>query len=130
MNGNLLKVVETKKIYTAGEKILSEQPDGGTVELAPTSLCSMNMMGFTPKIIPFYEQYFRRFLQQHINDPKAECYMPEVVSGRMQEEGGTVSVLPTTSKWFGVTYQEDKEVTKENIKNLIEQGEYPEYLWK
>jgi hypothetical protein len=37
-------------------------------------------------------------------------------------------VLPTTAQWFGVTYQEDKETTKENIKKLISVGEYPEKL--
>jgi hypothetical protein len=88
----------------------------------------MNMMGFTPKIIHFYEKYFRDFLTNHISDPKAEFYMPAVISRRIQEEGGVVSVLPTTAQWFGVTYQEDKQATKENIKKLIVAGEYPEKL--
>ncbi|MDR3169138.1 MAG: hypothetical protein LBU27_05255 [Candidatus Peribacteria bacterium] len=125
-----MKVVENKKIYKANDKILSEQPDGGAKELAPDALCSMNMMGFTPKIIPFYEQYFRDFLKEHLHDLKAEFYMPEVISRRMQDEGGSVVVLPTTSKRFGVTYQADKEATKENIKKLIAAGEYPENLWE
>jgi hypothetical protein len=92
-----MRVIENKKIYwiasnrehaedKEGRKILSEQPDGGEKELLPTSLCSMNMMGFTPKIIHFYEKYFRDFLTNHINDPKAEFYMPEVISRRIQEE--------------------------------------------
>jgi hypothetical protein len=125
-----MKIVETKKIYKIGDKILSEQPDGGTTELSPDSHCSMNMMGFTPKIIPFYEKYFREFLKNNINDPKSEFYMPEVVSRRMQEEGGTVAVLPTNAQWFGVTYQEDKQATKNNIQHLISLGEYPEKLWE
>jgi hypothetical protein len=37
-------------------------------------------------------------------------------------------VLPTTAQRFGVTYQEDKEATKSNIKKLISAGEYPENL--
>jgi hypothetical protein len=41
-----------------------------------------------------------------------------------------VAVLPTTAQWFGVTYQADKEATKENIKKLIAAGEYPENLRK
>ncbi|GHV24972.1 hypothetical protein FACS1894176_02410 [Bacteroidia bacterium] len=88
----------------------------------------MNMMGFTPKIIPYYDEYFRNFLDQNINDPKAEFYMPEVISRRMNEIGGIVDVLPTTSQRFGVTYQEDKEETKKNIQKLIETGEYSESL--
>jgi hypothetical protein len=81
-----MRVDENKKIYKEGNKILSEQPDGGEKELAPTSLCSMNMMGFTPRIIHFYETYFRDFLTNNINDPKAEFYMPEVISRRIEEE--------------------------------------------
>jgi hypothetical protein len=46
----------------------------------------MNMMGFTQKIISYYESYFRDFLTENINDPKAEFYMPEVISRRMKEE--------------------------------------------
>ncbi|MDR0650852.1 MAG: hypothetical protein LBG59_05675 [Candidatus Peribacteria bacterium] len=79
-------MVENKKIYKAKDLLLSEQPDGGEKELAPTALCSMNMMGFTPKIIHFYENYFRDFLLSNINDPKAEFYMPEVISRWIQEE--------------------------------------------
>jgi hypothetical protein len=90
----------------------------------------MNMMGFTPKIIPYYESYFRDFLTENINDSKAEFYMPEVVSRWMNEIGGIVEVLPTTSQRFGVTYQEDKEATKESIEKLIKAGEYPANLWK
>jgi hypothetical protein len=109
-------------------EILSEQPDGGTKELSPNSLCSMNMMGFTPRIIHFYDKYFRDFLQDNIDNPKSEFYMPDVISRRMQEEGGVVKVLPTHSQRFGVTYQEDKATTKDSIKKLISAGEYPEKL--
>jgi hypothetical protein len=39
-------------------------------------------------------------------------------------------VLPTTAKWEGVTYKEDKEGVVEAIQTLIDEGVYPQNLWK
>ena len=41
-----------------------------------------------------------------------------------------VKVLETHDKWFGVTYAEDKEYVQNAFKQLIEDGVYPEKLWK
>ena len=41
-----------------------------------------------------------------------------------------IKVLETTDKWFGVTYPEDKQLVQDSIHELIEQGIYPEKLWK
>ena len=40
-----------------------------------------------------------------------------------------VRVLPTSSRWFGVTYREDRERTVGEIGRLIAGGVYPERLW-
>ncbi|MDD2537630.1 MAG: sugar phosphate nucleotidyltransferase [Candidatus Absconditabacteria bacterium] len=129
-HGKLIKVTEIKKIYPSGDKILFEAADGGTEELNNDDLCSMNMMGFTPEIIPFFQKYFVEFLEENINHPTTEFLMPVALSQRMTQEGGEVLVLPTTAQRFGVTYPEDKEETKKNIKKLISKGEYPGNLWK
>ena len=39
-------------------------------------------------------------------------------------------VLPTTSKWEGVTYKEDKQNVVKSIQALVEEGTYPQKLWK
>lgn len=127
--GNLKAIHETKKIYKSEGKILAENPDGSTYELNPQDLCSMNMMGFTKASLEFYENYFIDFLEKNLNEPKTEFYMPEVITRLINEEGQSVPVLPTKAKWFGVTYQEDKEATTANINQLIAQGVYPKQLW-
>jgi hypothetical protein len=38
-------------------------------------------------------------------------------------------VLPTTSRWFGATYAEDKAAVQANLRELVAAGEYPESLW-
>jgi hypothetical protein len=40
-----------------------------------------------------------------------------------------VAVLPTSSKWFGVTYPADKPIVVGSIRALVEAGEYPASLW-
>ena len=127
--GNLKTIHETKKNYKSEGKILAENPDGTTYELNPQDLCSMNMMGFTKTSLEFYEKYFIDFLKKNLNEPKTEFYMPEVITRLINEEGQSVPVLPTTAKWFGVTYQEDKAATSTNIDALIAGGIYPKHLW-
>ena len=37
-------------------------------------------------------------------------------------------MLPTDSRWFGVTYREDKPYVVSEIKKLVDAGEYPANL--
>ena len=39
-------------------------------------------------------------------------------------------VLESFDKWLGVTYKEDKESVVNEIKKLVDNGEYPNNLWK
>lgn len=128
--GNLKVIHETKKIFKSDWKILAENPDESRFELNPNDLCSMNMMGFSYESLAFYQQYFIDFLEKNLNEPKTEFYMPEVITRLITEENQSVPVLPTQAKWFGVTYQEDKEATSKNIDQLINEGKYPKSLWQ
>lgn len=127
--GNLKAIHETKKIFKSEGKVLAENSDGIRFELNSKDLCSMNMMGFTKASLDFYEKYFVQFLEKNLQEPKTEFYMPEVITKLINEEHESVPVLPTTAKWFGVTYQEDKNSTSENIDQLIAEGVYPKDLW-
>jgi hypothetical protein len=60
---------------------------------------------------------------------KAEFYIPTVVNKLICAGKATCKVLDTTSKWFGVTYAEDRPQVVEKIQHLIQQGEYPEKLF-
>ena len=41
----------------------------------------------------------------------------------------TVEVLDTNSKWFGVTYPEDRQSVVDKIKALVDAGEYQAKLF-
>ena len=49
----------------------------------------------------------------------------------MIEKGeGSVEVLSSDDKWFGMTYPEDKPMVMASLRSKIESGYYPEKLWE
>jgi hypothetical protein len=56
-------------------------------------------------------------------------YIPLVVNEMVRSGQATVKVLPTTARWFGVTYREDKPRVMAELEALVRAGEYPRSLW-
>ena len=90
---------------------------------------SMNMWGFTPEYFKYSEEQFIDFLNKNAGNIKSEYFIPLVVNNLIVDGIAKVKVLDTTSKWFGVTYAEDRPSVVEKINDLIAQGEYPEKLF-
>ncbi len=95
---------------------------------------SMNCWGFTPDLFAKLETQLREFLSAAAvgakGDPlKAEFYLPAAVATLIQQGQATVTVLPTESSWFGVTYREDKPRVTAAIAELVRRGEYPHTLF-
>ena len=128
-NGMLKSVVERTKIgYDENHDIVFTE--GELVEkLEPTTPVSMNFWGFTPDYFAHSEKSFVDFLNQSINVPKSEFFIPFVVSELVESGQSTVEVLRTDSKWFGVTYSEDRPAVVEKFAELHRQGIYPEQLF-
>lgn len=110
-------------------------PDGSLRDLAedqalaPDTVVSMNFWGFAPSIFPALRQYFEDFLRNEAGDnPKAECLLPIMVDRQMQTAGLKVSVLHSADHWFGMTYQQDREVVARELRRLHEEGAYPASL--
>ena len=101
------------------------EDDGKTWEaLAPDTVVSMNLWGFMPDIFNYIEKGFKEFLDEKINTPKSEYYLPSVVSSLIETGEKTVDVLVAEDKWYGVTYKEDKDLVVKAIGQMIENGEY------
>lgn len=126
--GYLTSVVERVKIVREGGKIISREP-GGDVEMSPETPTSMNFWGFYPSIFPIAGEMFIDFLRENHLQPKAEFFIPLFVNRMISEGKGKVKILSGGSTWFGVTYQEDKEMVSTRIRELIDRGDYPETLW-
>ena len=89
----------------------------------------MNMWGFKPSIFSYLDDMFSDFLRENISDLKSEFLIPSVVNDLIKKNIEKVQVLKTKSAWFGVTYIEDKPFVKNQIKELIQTGIYPEKLF-
>ena len=127
-NGYLTDVVERTKIEKVGDKIIYTE-DGVDTEISPNSPVSMNMWGFTPEYFEYVEKAFVEFLQARGQELKSEFYIPTLVNDMIRSGEATCKVLDTTSKWFGVTYAEDRPQVVMKINNLVKEGGYPEKLF-
>jgi hypothetical protein len=89
----------------------------------------MNFWCFHTDAFRFIEILFEKFLQGNGNNPKAEFFIPIVGDAFIKEMNGTIKVIGTSAKWFGVTYKEDAPEVRESIQALIKNGVYPSTLW-
>ena len=91
----------------------------------------MNFWGFTPPFTKELERDFVRFFREDVpqNPLKAEFFLPFVVNDLLRDGRAEVTVLSSADKWYGVTYQEDKDTVVEAIRAMTERGEYPSPLW-
>ena len=61
---------------------------------------------------------------------KAEFFIPLAGDHFINEQGGTIRLIPTRAQWFGVTYKEDAPSVKAQLDALIARGEYSENIWE
>lgn len=128
-HGNLEKVTEHKKIYPTDGAIVSEDDKGNKHPLAFDTPVSMNFWGFHPSVFPQFRALFHRFLQNHGNDLKTECFLPDEVDRLIQQGEVQVAVLACEAEWFGITYRQDLPRVQQALLNKIEHAEYPGNLW-
>ena len=89
----------------------------------------MNIWALNPSIFTLIEGYFIKFLEKHIRTPKSELLTPQLVDKIIKEGKGKIKVLRSASKWFGVTYANDKPLVMQKLKELTDSGKYPKTLW-
>ncbi|MCL7989419.1 sugar phosphate nucleotidyltransferase [Sphingobacterium sp. lm-10] len=131
--GNMKSVTERTNIYyVKGEsdntKIVYEE-DNVQYELPFDTRVSMNFWGFTPHIFNVLQELFPDFVEQNADNPKSEFFIPTIPDYMVKRGLADFKVIPTSSKWFGVTYKEDKPIVQESISELIRLGTYPEKLF-
>lgn len=122
----LRSVQETRNLVLTGDCAAG---DTGFFEL--DSVVSMNMWGFNPDFLDILEQNFRKFIENKDGkDLTTEEYLlPTIVGEELKKGTIQVRCLRTEDHWFGVTYQEDKQVAEQEIRDLITVGVYPRKLY-
>lgn len=92
---------------------------------------SMNMFCFRDGLFEYLDKNLKVFFEKNKDDlSKCEYLIPDSVYNSIKEGRVKVRLIPTTAKWQGITYKEDKERLVNDIESLIEKGEYPQKLWK
>lgn len=99
-------------------------------DIKPDTLVSMNLLCFTPNIFNILEKEITKFLEKNSKSLTEEFLIPTVLFNAIKENVATVKIIETTSKWYGVTYKEDKIEVVNAIKDMIDNNIYPNNLWK
>lgn len=128
-NSELQSIVERTKIQRKKGKIIFIDDNNQEHEIAEDAIVSMNFFGFTPSFFSFLKREFKTFLEENIEKPKAEFYIPSVVHTLLKNNEATMTVYKTESEWFGITYREDRENVVNRLKELAAEGKYPRQLW-
>lgn len=131
-HSHVVDVVETRNIVKT-----PQGAEANGVALAPDTLVSMNMWGFpakpgrAPHFLKLLEENFSVFFRDevHANPLKAEYLLPTLIGGMLRRNECTVKMLPSTDKWFGVTYKEDKAAVMESFRCLLDAGVYQRDLY-
>jgi hypothetical protein len=120
---------EVAAVERAGGHALRVEPDGSHRQESLDRLVSMNLWAFTPSLLDHLERGFRTFLTggPGLED---EYYLPVAVAAAIDAGSATVAVLDTGGRWCGMTSPDDRQTTARVLRELVDQGEYPERLWE
>ena len=127
-HGLLETVTEMTKLVCVPDGVENQEDPDEPVKLTGQERVSMNIWGFTPQLFETLTERFPQWLERNARNSKAEWYIPFVVDELVREHLADVTVLPTESSWFGVTYREDKPKVVAAIQKLVDAGVYPVQL--
>ncbi len=125
-NGMLTSIIERTHIEKTEAGIVDTETDTTISEGTPVS---MNVWGFPKSVLTDLEAHLAMFLKENTNPQKGEFYLPFYVDNLLKQGKATVKVLDTASKWYGITYKEDKDALSAAVNQMRAKGIYPEHLF-
>lgn len=129
IKNNYLVSLDESIINRDGDKLFAKTLLGNNeIHVDKNTIISMNMFGFTPKIFDLLEEGFKDFLNNV--DATNEYLVPIEINKYIKKKLINVSVINTTSIWYGITYKDDLNLIRGEINRLINDGVYPKNLWK
>ncbi|MGO3018449.1 MAG: nucleotidyltransferase family protein [Anaerococcus sp.] len=130
--GKVKEVIETSGIKASHDdknKIICDDPEVSKW-IKPESKVSMNMWAGYPEFLEYLEEDFERFLQDDsLNELKKEHLLPIIVDGLLKKNMVELTAIETRDKWIGITYKEDVDLAKTEIKKMLDSNKYPKKLW-
>ena len=106
--------------------------DGKETFLPAGTPVSMNLWAFRRSVLDELESRFPAWLDENVplNPMKCEYFLPLIPNALIREGRGTVRVLTTDERWFGVTYHDDLAAVQTAVAAMKREGRYPEKLWE
>ena len=107
--------------------------DGEHFTFAPAgTIVSMNLWGFQPGVMEEIDRRFAPWLDETlpVNPLKGAYFLPLIPNALIHEGKGSVRVLSTHEKWYGVTYHDDMPKLQAALAGMRADGVYPEGLWR
>lgn len=120
--GLLKNVKECRSVQKSGDDFFYKEWSK-KIFLNGNSAVSMNFWGFHPHFFELAEKEFRKFLAENASNPKAEMTLPDLLQPLIKTGTVSVFVLSTYEQWLGMTFKEDKENVRQQLRQLT--GIYP-----
>ena len=126
-NDKLISVNEYLKIKEENNLIIDS--NSGKI-LEKNDLVSMNFWICKNNFFIFLENYITKCLKELKNIEKDEIYLPFAIKEYSVFYNIEIDVINSLSKWFGISYIEDKKESIKKLKILAENKHYPSPLWQ
>ena len=118
-NNYLLQVEETYEVERKSDNVIKGlSGDKKEVEVPCDTLVSMNMWGLSVRFLDDINDRFIKFLNENNDNISSEFLLPQIIDDMINEKKATVKVIPVNDKWFGLTYEKDKEKVINEFKKI------------
>ena len=125
-NGKLDSINEHLKIEK-NENIIIDH-DSGNI-LSEKDYVSMNFWLCKSNFFEHLDEYIKEEIENLDDIEKSEIYLPFAAQKLLSKNIINIDVVDSESKWFGVTYREDKENSVKKLDLYTREGIYPNPLW-
>ena len=75
------------------------------------------------------DDYIKEEIENLYDIEKSEIYLPFAAQKLLSENVINIDVVDSDSKWFGITYREDKDNSVKKLASYTRDGIYPSPLW-
>ena len=125
-NGKLDSINEHLKIEKNKNIIIDH--DSGNI-LSEKDYVSMNFWLCKSNFFEHLDEYIKEEIENLDDIEKSEIYLPFAAQKLLSENIINIDVVDSESKWFGVTYREDKDNSVKKLESYTREGIYPTPLW-
>ena len=125
-NGKLDSINEHLKIEKNKNIIIDH--DSGNI-LSEKDYVSMNFWLCKSNFFEHLDQYIKEEMDNLDDIEKSEIYLPFAAQKLLSKNIINIDVVDSESKWFGVTYKEDKDNSVKKLASYTRDGIYPTPLW-